>query len=139
MNLSMKLKSIFFLIILSFFLIQCEIHKSNPSEVEHWKETELTFTSDSKYHNPYTDVEFWVEFTGPDGNILVRPGYWEKDNVWKVRFACPTDNGEWTWKSFASKESDSGLHGISGKFKAVEYTGDNPLIKNGLLRMSPGK
>lgn len=135
----MKLESVFLLILLSFFLIQCETNKSGPGEVEQWKETEFKFTSDSQYDNPYTDVEFWIEFTGPDGNKLVRPGYWEKDNVWKVRFACPTDNGEWTWLSFASKESDSGLHGKSGEFNAVEYTGDNPLIKNGLLKMSPGK
>ena len=135
----MKLKSIFLLIILNFLFIQCEIDRSGPGEVEQWKEIEFSFTSDSQYDNPYTDVEFWMEFTGPDGSTIVRPGYWEKDNVWKVRFACPTDNGEWGWKSFASKTTDSGLHGKSGNFIAVAYKGDNPLIKNGLLKMSPGK
>lgn len=115
------------------------MNKSDPGEVEQWKEIEFSFTSDMQYDNSYTDVEFWMEFTGPDGSIIARPGYWEKDNVWKVRFASPTDSGEWTWKSFSSNKTDSGLHGKSGNFKAVAYKGDNPLIKNGLLKMSPGK
>ncbi|MGD9328975.1 MAG: DUF4038 domain-containing protein [Cyclobacteriaceae bacterium] len=135
----MKPKSIFYLTLMSLFLIQCKINEPSPWEIQQWKETEIVFTSGSEYDNPYTDVDIWVEFTGPDNQKIVRPGYWEKNNTWKVRFACPTDHGEWTWESFSSNESDSGLHGKKGILKAVEYTGYNPLIKNGLLRMSPGK
>lgn len=135
----MKPKSIFYLILISLLLVQCKTNESEPMEVQQWKEIELAFTSQSEYENPYTDVEFWVEFTDTDSNILIRPGYWENNNVWKVRFASPTNKGEWTWKSFASNGSDPGLHGITGKLKAVEYKGDNALIKNGLLSMSPGK
>jgi hypothetical protein len=133
----MKPESIFYLILTGLFLIHCQT--ASPRQVQQWKEIELAFTSDSEYENPYTDLEFWVAFTGPEGKTLIRPGYWEKENVWKVRFASPTDNGVWTWHSVASNESDSGLHGNTGKLQAVAYTGDNPLIKRGLLRMSPGK
>ena len=107
--------------------------------IEQWTSFEISFESETNYNNPYIDVDLWVEFTDPEGNVLVRPGYWENEGLWKVRFSSPINRGEWRWKSFASNESDLGLHGKSGRLKAVGYTGDNPLIKNGLLKMSPGK
>ena len=125
-------------IVLFLFLNSCDFSQDKTNLIEQWKESEITFQAKDDYTNPYTDVEFWVEFTGPENQMIVRPGYWEKDNTWKVRFASPTDSGEWTWESFASNQSDTGLHGKTGKLKAVAYKGNNSLIKNGLLRMSPG-
>jgi hypothetical protein len=106
---------------------------------EQWYETELVFTAEKAYENPYTDVEFRVEFSGPQGQILVRPGFWYESNTWKVRFANPVDKGEWTWKSYASDKDDNGLNGKSGSIISHPYSGTNPLIKKGLLRMSIGK
>jgi hypothetical protein len=39
---------------------------------------------------------------------------------------------------YNSDENDRGLHGRTGSIRAVPYTGDNPLIRHGLLRMSSG-
>jgi hypothetical protein len=36
-------------------------HRTNII-AEQWNETELEFLSASGYQNPYTDVDFWVEF-----------------------------------------------------------------------------
>jgi len=108
-------------------------------ETQQWRSFEITFESTVSYDNPYTDVELQVEFVGPGGEKLIRPGYWEKGGVWKVRFASPTDSGVWTWESIASNETDDGLHAKTGKLKAVPYTGENELIQNGFLRMSDGK
>jgi hypothetical protein len=80
-----------------------------------------------------------VEFTGPSGERLSRPGFWDGGNTFRVRFANPLDKGEWQWKSFASDSTNVGLHGKTGKLVSASYSGNNPLIKNGLLRMSPGK
>ncbi len=116
---------------------------SGPSDrgpvIEQWKENKITFQSEGDYGNPYTDVDFRVEFKGPDDRTIVRPGYWEQGNTWSVTFASPVDSGEWSWTSYASNESDPGLHNKTGKLQAIPYKGDNPLIKKGLLRMSPGK
>jgi len=139
MSKKFKLKSATYLLWISLFLVNCQPKESDIKEIQQWKEFEMSFTAGSEYANPYTDVEFWVEFTGPDNQKLIRPGYWEQGNTWKVRFASPVSEGEWSWTSFASNESDSGLHGKTGKLKAVLYTGDNELIQNGLLQMSPGK
>lgn len=110
-----------------------------PVVAEQWAETEIVFSSEKRVKNPYIEVEFWVEFTGPSGEKLIRPGFWDGGNSFKIRFANPLDKGEWQWTSFASDSSDAGLHGKTGKIVSAPYSGNNPLVKNGLLKMSPGK
>lgn len=128
-----------FLAVIIFFTYACDTFKTPEIKVQQWEEFEIEFQSNSEYSNPYTDVEFWVVFNGPDGEALKRPGYWEKGNIWKVRYACPTNSGTWNWISYANNEDDDGLHGKHGTFLATDYAGTNSLISHGLLRMSPGK
>jgi hypothetical protein len=132
--------------ILKLFLVFCFIttvfvccDSAKLTEAPHWKEVEITFISDKLYDNAYTDVEFWVEFTHDSGEKIIRPGFWYESNTWKVRFASTQKNGEWKWKSYALPSDDSGLNGIEGRMRASPYTGSNPLIAKGLLRISPGK
>lgn len=58
-----------------------------------WRPVELTFTSDQNYANPYTDVEVFVHFRHESGVEIVRPGFWDGENRWKVRFASPLRAG----------------------------------------------
>ena len=136
-----KMKPKFLLILSGFFFLQISGCRNSPVEsiAEQWKETELEFLSSLDYPNPYTDLEFWVEFTHESGKKLVRPGFWDGGQTWKVRFASPADTGEWRWQSFSSNENDSGLHGKTGVLAAKPYSGTNTLVSKGLLRMSPGK
>jgi len=73
------------------------------------------------------------------GEKMIRPGFWNGENIWNVRFASPADTGKWTWKSFSSNPEDRGLTGKEGKILCKPYSGDNELMKHGLLRMSEGK
>lgn len=123
---------------LFIFLFACVAPEKNEIIAEQWKETELTFHATETYSNSYTEVDMWVEFTRPDGEKLIRLGFWHEGSTWKVRFASPVANGAWQWKSFSSVH-DKGLAGKSGSITAKPYTGNNPLISKGLLRMSPGK
>ncbi|MBD3273708.1 MAG: DUF4038 domain-containing protein, partial [Candidatus Marinimicrobia bacterium] len=102
-------------------------------------EVELVFTAERDYENPYTDVEIYVQFSGPDDRVIKRPAFWDGGDTWRVRFASPTASGVWHWESISSETSDSGLHGLSGSIRSVEYSGDNRLLQHGLLRMSPGR
>ncbi len=106
--------------------------------IQQWEVCELTFTSSRDYANPYTDAEMYVEFSGPDGMKIRRPGFWDGRKTWRVRFAPPTATGTWTWRSTSSEPADTGLHDQQGSLTAVPYTGSNPLLKHGLLHMSPG-
>jgi len=125
-----------------FFVLlnqSCKTKFDSTLQAEQWQEVELVFNAEDTYPNPYTDVEFWVEFIGPDNEKLVRPGFWDEEQTWKVRFAGPTDSGNWQWTSHSSNPDDDGLNGKTGTLAAKPYSGSNPLIARGLLKMSPGK
>lgn len=49
---------------------------------------ELTFTATRPGPNPYTDVDFWVDFRRQDGTVLRRPGYWDGGTAFGVRFTA---------------------------------------------------
>jgi hypothetical protein len=106
--------------------------------VEQWITHEISFVSEESYANPYTDVDVWIQFINDKGDSLVRPAFWDGNNIWKVRFAPPDVGRTWFWKSNASIK-DNGLMGKTGTFQSVAANSKNKLLKHGLLRMSPGK
>lgn len=108
-----------------------------PPATGRWQQTEWTFTAERDYANPYTEIDLHLDFTGPDGQTLRRPAFWNGGRDWRVRFAAPTP-GAWTWRSVASVPQDRGLHGRRGEIRIEKYQGDHPLTRHGLLRMSPG-
>ena len=120
------------------FAILCFTAGCNTPAAPQWEEIEIVLSAEREYDNPYTDIDVHIVFTGPDGLELKRPAFWDGENTWRVRFASPVSQGIWQWESYASEDGDEGLNGRRGELKAVPYSGNNPLIKKGLLRMSPG-
>ncbi len=112
--------------------------QTEPPETGQWETFEISLTAEKSYENPYTEVAVWAVFENGSGEILKRPGFWDGGSTWKIRFASPDDHSLWEWKTTSSNVTDTGLHGVSGKVQSREYRGDNPLIKKGLLKMSPG-
>lgn len=110
-----------------------------PEKAPQWDQVELTLVAERDTANPYTDVDVYVDLTGPDGETLRRPAFWDGGRTWRVRFASPTADGVWEWTSVASVTGDAGLHGRSGQLRATPYRGDHPFTRHGLLRMSPGR
>jgi len=107
-------------------------------EIQQWESHEISFTSTAAYENPYTDVEFWVDFTHSSGEKIRRPGFWDSNNNWKIRFASSHKGGTWTYQSYSTNAEDHGLNDNQGSLICTSYEGDNDLIKHGLLTMSPG-
>lgn len=112
--------------------------KETPVEVQQWTTYEIRFESNKSYRNGYTDVDMWVRFTSDEGNTLLRPGFWDGGQIWKVRFAPPDSGHTWSWVSYASSD-DGGLAGKTGVLRSTPYRGKNSLLRHGLLTMSPGK
>ena len=127
------------LLAILFLSNSCSFKNTKESFAEQWKEIELSFDSEINYKNPYINVDFRVEFYHNGGDTLIRPGYWDGGDKWKIRFASSADTGEWTWKSFSSNPVDKGLNEKEGKLLCKPYSGNNKLIKHGLLKMSEGK
>ena len=79
------------------------------------------------------------EFSGPGGEQLIVPGFWDGGNVWRARFA-PTSVGLWSWRSQCSDSGDDGLHGLQDRVEAVPWPPaeieKNPL-RRGFVRVHP--
>jgi len=96
---------------------------------------ELTFTSGRAYASPYADAELDVVFSGPGGDERRVPAFWAGDNLWRVRFA-PAQEGPYQYRTICSDAGNGGLHGQTGAFEAVPYSGANPLYLHGRVRPS---
>jgi len=68
---------------------------SNPTlKVQRWKPYDFAFKSTAKPTNPFA-VNFTASITGPDNIQMTLPGFYDGNNVWKIRFS-PTKEGRWT-------------------------------------------
>ncbi len=70
--------------------------------IEQYHSQDLVFKAAAP-GNPF-DVELAAEFTGPDGMRVTVPGFYDGDDVWKVRFS-PTRLGEWSLRTTSSLEA----------------------------------
>lgn len=100
-----------------------------------WREIEIGLEAANSYSAPYIDVDVQATFFGPNGEQLIRPGFWDGNNTWRVRFAA-TSVGTWSW-STTSNANDEGL-AQSGNFEIEdsEPTG-NRFYDHGFWKMSP--
>ena len=96
--------------------------------------TEMRFLSGRTYADPFNEVSLDVLFTGPNGQERRVPAFWAGNNVWKVRYASPV-TGMHRFRSICSERQDQGLHGVSGTVEIKNYTGSNPLLLHGPLRV----
>jgi hypothetical protein len=124
---------------LAFALVFVCLVSNGQSPVHIWEMQEVTFTADSAYNNPYTDVKVWVDLTGPSFNKRIY-GFWDGGDTFRVRIVA-MQPGRWNWQS-GSSTNDAGLSGKSGSFTAVEWTEqekkENPL-RHGFIRASANK
>lgn len=132
-----ELMKIFILFLTTIAMAGCR-QANQARQVEQWTTVEITFEAEKPYANAYTDVDVWAWFVSESGDSLVRPAFWDGGNTWRVRFAPPDAERNWSWSSYASVD-DSGLVGKTGSLKSVTYGGANSLLKHGLFRMSGGK
>jgi len=111
---------------------------SRLPRVHLWEKVELTLKARRSYRNPYTEVDVWVDLTGP-GFQKRCFGFWDGGNTFRVRVTA-TAPGEWRWTSGASV-ADPGLAPREGAFEAVPWSEEEKLrnpCRRGFLRPSSG-
>jgi len=99
---------------------------------------QITFRAEKAYDNPFLDVTVDVVFTDPGGAEKTVPAFWAGGGQWKVRFASPVV-GTHRYRTQCSDADDSGLHGVEGRIEIKPYTGENPLHKNGPIRVAASR
>jgi hypothetical protein len=97
---------LFLLLSAFFFMAACG---GTGTEAETWRMTELCFESASDYSTGGGDrLRMDVRFVhGQD--TLVRPAFWDGENVFRVRFA-PTKAGKWTWTTTCPEDASLDSH-----------------------------
>ena len=109
--------------------------QSQPVHV--WEKQEITLQAQNTYQNPYTEVDVWVDLSGPNFHKRVY-GFWNGGKTFRARVLA-TAPGEWSWVSGANKQ-DAGLSGKKGRFVAIPWTeaekAEN-ICRRGFLRPTP--
>ena len=98
---------------------------------ETWVCREITLQSTKTYADPFTDVDVDMVLVGSGVKYTI-PGFWDGGNTWKIRFICPSA-GEWKFKTFCTDESNTGLHGRTGKVTCTAYSGDLDIYRHGFV------
>lgn len=107
-------------------------------QARQWQVSEFVLIGTTRTANPYAEVEVNITFTGPGGEVIVRPAFWDGENVWKVRFT-PTVPGTWHWQSVCSAADDTGLHDRSGDMHCVRNEAGQAVYRHGFLRVSANR
>jgi hypothetical protein len=101
-----------------------------------WRTAEFAIESDRDRDDPYADVEVVATFTGPGGEEIRRPAFWDGGRTWRVRFA-PTRPGIWRYETASSDAGDRGLNGRQGDLTCGSDPGRRLFEQHGFLRPSP--
>ncbi len=104
---------------------------------EQWAVFEASFTSARKYANPFLEVQVDVVFRNGDQQWRV-PAFWAGGSKWKVRFAPPVQ-GDYTFEVKCSDPANTMANGESQTLHVGAYTGRNPLLQHGFLRVAANK
>lgn len=116
-------------------------HKNHPVKelyVQQWRMIEVELVSEKQYAQPFRDVKVDAEFTGPNGELIKRPVFWDGGKTWRVRFS-PTATGQWKMVTNASGKNDKGLHAVKKSITCVPYNGTLDIYKHGFLTVSADK
>jgi hypothetical protein len=95
---------------------------------------EWTIDSRTPYVDPFNDVDVDVVFN-KDAVTWRVPAFWRGGQHWTVRFSPPAP-GEYSFHLESSDSANPDLNGHAGKITFLPYTGKNPLLRHGMLRVS---
>ena len=125
----------FILLFLCFLTSPIPDARADHYSSEKWRVIEIELTSTKIYTDPFLDVDVFAYFTGPDGQQITRPAFWDGDQNWKIRFA-PPETGLWTMLTISTDSTNSGLHQISATVECGKYGGDLAIYRHGFLKIS---
>ncbi len=109
------------------------IQHDAPRTAETWRETVLSFEAARSYDDPIRGCAIEAVFSGPQGQKIVRPAFWDGGARYCVSFAAPAP-GRWTWT--LSAPQDSGLDGEEGILDVAPYSGDLAIFRHGFIRVA---
>src|SRR5262245_23733684 len=118
-------------------LSSANISGAVPSPSTYERMAEWTIESHKAYPDPFNDVDVDVIFERNQHRWRV-PTFWRGDNRWTVRFAPPAP-GAYRFHLESTDKTNPELNGQPSQVTITAYTGRNPLLSHGALRVSASK
>ncbi len=112
--------------------------KDEPQAVtkaETWVKNEVVLISDTWYEDAFYEVDVDLILTNGTTTYTI-PAFWDGDNTWRARFACPTA-GTWTYTSVCTDTNNKGLHNVTNTFECTNYSGNLDIYKHGFVKTLP--
>lgn len=103
--------------------------------VQRWNKFECVLKSSVKYNNPVQQATLMATFVSPLGEKKTVYGFWDGNDVWKIRF-MPDIAGTWTFTTACSDKSNKGLDNKSGSFICTASKNNNRFTTHGPIRVS---
>ena len=100
--------------------------------------SEWAYATQQPYADPFNEVEVDALVTGPTGQTWRVPAYWAGGGEWRGRFAPPAPR-TYTIAPEATDASNADLHGQAATLGARAYTGHNPPLLHGPLRIAASR
>jgi hypothetical protein len=123
------------LIFFALFMVPIAMASEAPSRQN--RVFEWTFESHKTYADPFNQVDVDVVFSKGADSWRV-PAFWRGGNQWTVRFAPPAP-GDFAYHLESTDKSNPDLNGHEGHVSIAAYTGPNPVLRHGALRVSANK
>ena len=126
-----------FLLTLCTFYISANSHAGSDahSTCPQWAEVEIPFHISLDSETPYLESVGHVEFTHESGERLIRPLFWDGDDVFKVRFASTEDRGNWNWE-LKLESSLSAKGAMNGTLRSIPAAGNSVFDKHGFWHIA---
>jgi hypothetical protein len=119
------------LVVPLLFLSASDFDASSQNILKTWDVYEISLKSSGITGNPYTDLLeegkpafVFARFTGIsgdcEGKMMTVPGFWDGNDVWKIRFAPPRPG---TWR-YETMSPDRKMNRRKGELTVAEWTGE---------------
>lgn len=109
----------------------------NSPPVARWAMFEIELSSRASSSNAWREAQLDADFTGPDGAVTRVAGFWDGQKRWRIRFA-PDQLGGWRYQTTCSDVSNTGLHGITGRFICTAPSYGNRFDAHGPVQVARG-
>lgn len=96
---------------------------------------EITLESQYQYTDTFHEITIDVIFSEPSGQKLCIPAFWAGESTWRFRYSSDC-LGIHHYVTNCSDIHNEKLHQISGEIEVSAYTGFNPLLKHGPVRIA---
>lgn len=110
----------------------------NGTDVPRRRVAEAELVSTAELANPFQDARLSATFFSPSGRQILRSGFWDGDDLWRVRFA-PDEEGLWRYHLKLNDTDGTELAAESGSFTCVPALDETVFDRHGPVRLSDDK